>query len=847
MISLYDLLQAGNGQLYGQPVSQIFTGLCMGPQPTGPNQLFVATVTPQGDTHRYIERAIQNGVTGVLCSRVPDCDTSSVTVIIVRDTQSSLLSWAKFILKRYQPTLIGVAGSAGKSTTIYVLEHVLKTRFQVHSNLNVDVANRSALPVSLATLLPEHQYAVIRLPTDHPGELEAMLAVAAPQIGILTNVHHAHLAAFESIERLAEDQSGIITHLDRTGLAIINADDEYARRAKDATEAAAITVSIDSFGNDFMAYNVIVGIQGTGFDLLYDGKRYLGCWSPLLGKHNLYAILFALAVAVVHAGIRVEDALQAITSLEPLPGRMQPILGINNSLIVDDSHRSNTESMLAALDWLGSVRDTRGSVYAILGEFDAQGEYESQGPRLIGQKVTDCVDALITHGATATAVSRSAIEWGFNQQQVYNSYSAVSALNTLFGRFGLTSNDVVLVKGGPEDEIAEISQGLVKQDHHRTTTVRRSLIRRTMGSGRPTWVEVDAGAIATNVKLLKQMVGPNVTLMAVVKADGYGHGAALVAQTALANGAEYLGVSNVFEAQDLRSAGVTAPVLILSYVPYDSVRLAIQHNFTLTLYDVEQAQAYDHAARDAGQRVKAHIKVDTGMGRLGLLPEEAMALFRQLRSLPYLEIEGLYTHFSSADSDADHTAEQVVRFNSVVRPLKATGFELKYVHAANSAGTLASPSNHFSMVRVGIAMYGHSPSPEVPVPIGFQPALTWKAVVAQVRTLPKGHPVGYGNTYITEREERVAVLAVGYADGFRRSPNFGEVLLHGQRAPILGRVSMEKTIVSINHIPEVGIGDEAVLLGRQGDQYISADELAERTGTINYEILTNVVPRLPRR
>ncbi|NOG49509.1 MAG: alanine racemase [Chloroflexi bacterium] len=381
------------------------------------------------------------------------------------------------------------------------------------------------------------------------------------------------------------------------------------------------------------------------------------------------------------------------------------------------------------------------------------------------------MDALITHGATATAVSRSAIEWGFNQQQVYNSYSAVSALNTLFGRFGLTSNDVVLVKGGPEDEIAEISQGLVKQDHHRTTTVRRSLIRRTMGSGRR------RGSRSMRARRDQRQAA---------QADGWPerhvdgrrqggwirHGAALVAQTALANGAEYLGVSNVFEAQDLRSAGVTAPVLILSYVPYDSVRLAIQHNFTLTLYDVEQAQAYDHAARDAGQRVKAHIKVDTGMGRLGLLPEEAMALFRQLRSLPYLEIEGLYTHFSSADSDADHTAEQVVRFNSVVRPLKATGFELKYVHAANSAGTLASPSNHFSMVRVGIAMYGHSPSPEVPVPIGFQPALTWKAVVAQVRTLPKGHPVGYGNTYITEREERVAVLAVGYADGFRRSTQF---------------------------------------------------------------------------
>ena len=847
MISLYDLLQAGNGQLYGQPVAQIFTGICLGPQPADKNQLFVATVTPNGDTHRFIERAIANGVTGVLCSRVPDCDTSAVTVIIVRDTQNALMAWAKFILKRYQPEIIAVGGSSGKSTTAHVLQHVLSTRFQVHDNVGIEVENRNSLPVSLASLMPEQRYSVMRFPITQPGEIESILGVMQPTVSILTNIHHAHLEAYESIERVAEDQGRLLHALGQGGLAVVNADDEYVRIARGMTTAKTVSVSIDNFGNDFMAYNVIVGVQGTGFDILHNGKRYLGCWSPLLGRHNLYPVLFALATAVVHGGMRVEEVLQAITTLETLPGRMKAFVGLNNSLVVDDTHSSNTESMMAALDWLAAVRDSRQNAIAILGEFDAHGDYAQYGPRLVGQKTFQSSNVLITQGAGATVIGRAAHEWGMNQQDIHNGYGTVGVLNTLFGRYGLTSNDVLLVKGGPEDDMGQLLEGLVKQEMARTTSVRRALIRRTVGTGRPTWIEVDAGAIANNVRLVKQMIGANVTLMAVVKADGYGHGASLVAQTALANGAEYLGVANVNEAIELRTAGVIAPILILSYTPYDCVRLAIQHNLTLSLYDTELAQAYDHAARDAGQRLKVHIKVDSGMGRLGLLPHESMALFRQFRSLPYLEIEGIYTHFSTSDSDQVHVAEQMVKFRDVVRPLRAAGFDIKYVHAANSAGTLTSADHHFSMVRVGIAIYGQNPSSQVTLPVGFQPAMTWKATVAQVRTLPKGHPVGYGNTYVTPREERIAVLAVGYADGYRRQHNDGEVLIHGKRAPILGRVSMEKTVVSVGHIPEVGIGDEAVLLGRQGDDYIGADELADRLGTINYEILTNALPRVPRR
>lgn len=847
MISLYDLLQAGNGQLYGQPVAQIFTGLCLTPQPTERNQLFVATVTPHGDTHRFIERAIQNGATGVLCSRVPDCDTSQVTVVIVRDTQNALMAWAKFILKRYQPDIIAIAGSSGKSTTAHLLRHVLSTRFQIHDNVNVDVENRNILPVSLATLMPEHRYSILRFPVTQPGEMEAMLSVMQPTVGIVANVHHAHLDTYETIDRIAEDYGRLLNSLTHGGIAIINADDEYVRIAKGTSPSKTVSVSIDNFGNDFMAYNVIVGVQGTGFDVLHNGKRYLGCWSPLLGRHNLYPVLFTLAAAVVHCGMRVEDVLQAITTADALPGRMKALVGLNNSLVVDDTHASNTQSMLAALDWLAAIRDSRQNAIAILGEFDAHGEYAQYGPRLVGQKALQSADVLITQGAGATAISRTAHDLGMKQEQIHNAYGAVGVLNTLFGRYGVTSNDVVLVKGGDDDEdMGALIESLVKQDVTRTTSMRRALIRRSVGIGRPTWIEVDAGAIANNTRIVKHAIGEQTTLMAVVKADGYGHGAALAAQTALANGASYLGVANINEALDLRSAGVMAPVLVMSFTPYDCVRLAIQHNLTLSLYDTELAKAYDHAARDAGQRLKVHIKVDSGMGRLGLLPTETMALFRQFRSLPYLEIEGIYTHFSTADSDHEYVAEQLVRFREVVRPLKASGFDIPYVHAANSAAMLSTPESHFSMVRVGIALYGQNPSANVPLPVGYLPAMTWKASVAQVRTLPKGHPIGYGNTYVTSDEERIAVLAVGYADGYRRGAG-GDVLLQGIRAPIVGRVSMEKLAVRVDHISEVGIGDEAVLMGRQGEDMITADELAAQFGTINYEVLTSALARVPRR
>jgi alanine racemase len=362
------------------------------------------------------------------------------------------------------------------------------------------------------------------------------------------------------------------------------------------------------------------------------------------------------------------------------------------------------------------------------------------------------------------------------------------------------------------------------------------------------WVEIDKAALANNVRQLRQLIGDDVTLMAVVKADGYGHGAVATSITALANGAQALGVASLVEALELREAGIDAPILVLSYTPAHAVRHALRHDITLTLYDLDLARAYNQAAREMRTRLRVHVKIDTGLGRMGVLADEAVAFFRHLTSLPHLDIEGIYTHFSMSDEDPLYTADQLRTFKSVVNPLRASGFSFKYIHAANSAATLTARDTHLNMVRVGVALYGLSPSDTVRIPPEFVPVMSWKTVIAQVKTLPPGQPVGYGQTYTTTGYERIAVIPVGYAYGFRRKPhNWGRVLVHGQYAPVVGRVSMEKTSINVTHIPNAAIGDEVVLLGRQGDARISAEDVGERLGTNNYEVVCSVLARVPRR
>jgi len=266
------------------------------------------------------------------------------------------------------------------------------------------------------------------------------------------------------------------------------------------------------------------------------------------------------------------------------------------------------------------------------------------------------------------------------------------------------------------------------------------------------------------------------------------------------------------------------------------------------VFDLDTAGEFNRVAQEIGRRARAHVKVNTGMNRLGLRPEEAVDAIQRMAALGGLLIEGVFTHFARNDEpDRSFTDLQIGRFKQVLNDLDQRGIRISIRHAANSPGILFYPEVHFDMVRLGIAMHGLDPSPETPLPAGFRPVLTLKTMVSQVQTLPPGSPVSYGGAYVTQDTERIAVLPIGYADGFRRKPHtWGEVLVRGRRAPIVGRVCMDQCMINVTHIPDVKPGDEVVLIGRQGEERIRAEDVAARLGTNNYETVSMIMARVPR-
>jgi len=363
-----------------------------------------------------------------------------------------------------------------------------------------------------------------------------------------------------------------------------------------------------------------------------------------------------------------------------------------------------------------------------------------------------------------------------------------------------------------------------------------------------TWAEIDLDAIAFNAAGLKARAGGEAELMVTVKANGYGHGAAEVARAAMEGSATRLAVHRALEGVQLRQAGVTAPILVMGYTMPAESECVARWNLTPTVNSRPQAEALSAAAVASGKKLPIHVKVDTGMGRYGLLPNEALNFVRFLSRLPGLALEGLYTHHAVADlADKSFTRRQFSIYMDVVKRLEAAGFDFPLKHVSNSATTLDLPEMALDILRCGIALYGLRPSDEVEPAVPLRPALTLKSRVARVRALPTGASISYGRTYITNKPTRVALVPVGYGDGYHRIlSNRGAVLIRGQRASIVGRVCMDQFVVDVSHVPGIQLHDEVVLIGQQGEGHIPAEEVARWAETINYEATTSLLPRVVR-
>lgn len=371
---------------------------------------------------------------------------------------------------------------------------------------------------------------------------------------------------------------------------------------------------------------------------------------------------------------------------------------------------------------------------------------------------------------------------------------------------------------------------------------------------RDTWAEIRLDAIAHNVREFKSRLDGRSRFMAVVKADGYGHGAVEVARTAVEAGADYLGVALLDEALELRAAGIGSPILALGYTPPRSVETAVRHGITITVFS---DAVLDEVMRCADRQRKTaliHLKMDTGMTRIGLTDmEQIRTMAERAMSSPYVAVEGLFTHFAEADvPDSAYTRAQYGRFAECIDYLQERGVRIPLNHCCNSAAVIHFPDMHLDMVRVGIGMYGLSPSPAMKASMHFlKQAMHFKTRISMLRPVPEGQPVGYGCTYSPPRDSLIATVPVGYADGWSRAlSGKGSVLVRGRRAPVAGRICMDQAMIDVTAVPGAAVGDEVTLFGGTPEDgetgIIPIDEIASHMNTINYEVVCLIGKRVPR-
>ena len=372
-------------------------------------------------------------------------------------------------------------------------------------------------------------------------------------------------------------------------------------------------------------------------------------------------------------------------------------------------------------------------------------------------------------------------------------------------------------------------------------------MKKSIPLGRPTVGEVDLGALEFNYRQIKKRIPEDVKLLAVVKADAYGHGAIPVSLRLEKSGVEYLGVAIPEEGVELRKGGVKAPILVLGGIFGAEVDQIFRFRLTPVIFRKDSLKILSREAEKRGRRVKVHLKVDTGMGRLGVPLNLWPDFLKEVRRFSRIDIEGILSHFSMMDEERDFTQDQWRAFQRAVATAQELGISSQYLHMASSATLTAFPAYSARLVRPGIMLYGSYPSPAFQSLLPLKPVMTLKTRIHFLKRVPPGTRISYGGTFTTKRESLVATLPIGYADGYSRHlSNHGEVLIHGKRAPVVGKVCMDFIMVDMTDIPRVSVGDEVILMGKQGKEQITTEEIAEKINSISYEVLCSIGKRVPR-
>ncbi|MFL5626504.1 MAG: UDP-N-acetylmuramoyl-tripeptide--D-alanyl-D-alanine ligase, partial [Ktedonobacteraceae bacterium] len=632
------LLEATRGLLVYPGKQRQFDGFSHDTRQLLPGEMFVAVRGEHGDGHDFLMDAVQHGAAGLLVDgkvlgtlaeeTQAELAEAEVTTIAVEDTRRALQEYAGFILDRWRPTVIAVTGSTGKTSTKEAIAAVLGSSFATFKSWQ-NYNDLLGLPLALGRLEARHEYAVLELGGDHPGEISDLCHMTRPHIGVLTNISPAQLQYFGTVDSMAAELGKLLAALPEDGRAIVNADDALIRAQLGQCNAPVISFEPSKVQDVEVSW---AGISCTLPTTDHVGEQ-LKLTSRLLGAHHIATMLAAYTVGR-YCGLQPEEIQLALSRLDALPGRLQTLPGVYATTLLDDTHNATPASMIAGLETLRVLPTERR--IAVLGDMLRLGDYKEEAHRNVGHKAASCTDYLILRGEHATLVAEAAQQAGLSEEHIIITSThedAARAARALMEHAGKRAQfteqhrkTTVLIKGSEETRMERVTERLMAQPEQAPG----QLVRQTPGwkqivvmrAERPTWVEIDLSAIANNTRQIASLVGPKVRVLASLKADAYGHGAIKVARTVLHNGASMLGVATTSEAKPLREAGISASILVFGYVPPWQMRETVRLGLTVTLYTMEAAQALARAAQALGKSVKVHVKVDTGMGRLGIRAEE---------------------------------------------------------------------------------------------------------------------------------------------------------------------------------------------------------------------------------
>ncbi|MDD2432968.1 MAG: alanine racemase [Clostridia bacterium] len=796
--------------------------------------VFLALIGEKHDGHDYIQVAIDKGASALIV-----CDKYvgewEIPVLKVPDTLKALAQLATYYRKKLNIKIIAVTGSSGKTTTKNMIAKLLSARYQVVSTYK-NFNNQIGLPLSIFELTSEHEVAVLELGMNHLGEIAELSKIASPDIAVITNVGSAHIGNLGSLENVRKAKLEIIEGLDpQKGLLILNSDDQRLSSAENIPYAHVLFAGTDAAKQNYVYADSMETLpDGLSFDLVNDGVR-TKIFIPIRGNHNINNALLAITCAL-QMGISVKEIRDIFRYFvnDNLRNEEYIFKGIT---MIKDYYNANPDSMQAALATLQSYGNA-GKKIAILGEMNELGRFSSAEHRRLGELCREMTDVVFFVGDSYQDFAK-----GYGESR--HAFKTKEELCVYLKEYIISANigekDVILIKGSRSMKMEEVFAHLKKYLDMDYSEDSFKYLPSTAVK-----LHVDVSAMQNNIRKIQNAVSENVEIMPIIKANAYSCGTDIVVNTF--HFCNYLAVADVKEAVILKRIFPEKKIMILYQPDLLDIPAIVENNFIVGIGYYEFAEKLNECA-STDQKMRIHIEIDTGAGRLGINPACAREIAGKVKRLENIVVEGLYMHYVCADStnqdDLEYTEMQTKKFIEAVHNFEDVYGQVRFKHASSSAPIFTQKQAHFNMVRPGYMIYGYYSSEALKQKITLSPALQLSTKILQIKTVPPGTFISYGRTFVTKRESVIATVAVGYADGLSRlMSNRGFFVVNGQRALIVGKMCMDLTMLDITDIiGKVNVGDEVYIFDNNN---VTLDDVATWSDTIGYEVLTRIDDKVER-